>query len=144
MLKFIRTFKHSLPLPSKKHLADAGLDLRSAVDVVIPAQSRRVVSTGWSWHQRQINMYGRIAPRSGLAVNHGIDVLAGVVDAGYQGEIKVVLYNTGSKDFKVAIGDRIAQLIIEQCVTTHVVREASHHLLESGRSTDGFGSTGVQ
>jgi dUTP pyrophosphatase len=87
--------------------------------------------------------YGRIAPRSGLAVKHGIDVLAGVVDSGYRGEVGVVLQNLGLMDFEYREGDRIAQLIIEKC---HDVEweevESEEDLVSSERGEGGFGSTG--
>ena len=104
--------------------------------------------------------YGRIAPRSGLAVKNGIDVMAGVVDSGYRGEVKVLLINLTkpeeqksetlltyesffgpSNNFKVRKGDRIAQLIIEKCHNADW-KEVSI-LPESERSEDGFGSSGV-
>jgi dUTP pyrophosphatase len=85
--------------------------------------------------------YGRVAPRSGLAYNFGIDVLAGVIDPDYRGEIKVILLNTGNEPFVVAHGDRIAQLIIERCVTPSITVVES--LDDTVRGIGGFGSTGV-
>ncbi len=84
--------------------------------------------------------YGRIAPRSGLAAKYGIDVLAGVCDASYRGEVGVVLINHGNAAFPIKPGDRIAQLIIEACapVTWRVVDQLS----DTSRSNGGFGSTG--
>ena len=85
--------------------------------------------------------YGRIAPRSGLAVKRFIDVGAGVIDADYRGEIGVVLFNHSDEDFVVKPGDRIAQLILEK-IETPTVKEAEE-LPDTKRGTDGFGSTGV-
>ena len=84
--------------------------------------------------------YGRIAPRSGLALRDGIGVLGGVVDSGYRGEIGVILINSGSRDFDFYKGDRVAQLIIEKC---HDIEwEECDNLDDSDRGEGGFGSTG--
>jgi dUTP pyrophosphatase len=89
--------------------------------------------------------YGRIAPRSGLALKQGIDVLGGVIDASYRGEIGVILVNTTAKGDELQIthikkGDKIAQLIIEKC---HQVEwEEVKELAETDRGAGGFGSTG--
>ncbi len=84
--------------------------------------------------------YGRIAPRSGLAVKHGIDVLAGVVDADYRGELKVPLINLGSQPIQFEAGERIAQLIIEQAAMCDYVWV--EELSDTERAESGFGSTG--
>merc|ERR1719319_237928 len=85
--------------------------------------------------------YARLAPRSGLAWKHGIDVFAGVIDADYRGEVKVILYNTQDEAFTVKTGDRIAQLILEQIATPEVA--VVEDLEASVRGSGGFGSTGV-
>jgi dUTP pyrophosphatase len=84
--------------------------------------------------------YGRIAPRSGLAAKHGIDVLAGVVDRSYRGALLVVLLNTGSDAVRLDHGERIAQLIIERCETPAV--ELVEDLDATERGANGFGSSG--
>jgi dUTP pyrophosphatase len=85
--------------------------------------------------------YGRVAPRSGLAAKSGIDVGAGVVDADYRGELKVVLFNHSDEPLYVKPGDRIAQLVLERiaCASVHEVDD----LDATDRSADGFGSTGA-
>ena len=125
-------------IPSRATEGSAGYDISSAEDVTIAAKSRAGVSTGISIRVPK-NTYGRIAPRSGLAVKHGIDVLAGVVDFDYTGEVKVILYNTSDEDYFVKKGDRIAQLILERIETPEV--EVVLELSETSR-TGGFGSTG--
>lgn len=125
-------------IPSRATEGSAGYDISSAEDVTIAAKSRAGVSTGISIRVPK-NTYGRIAPRSGLAVKHGIDVLAGVVDFDYTGEVKVILYNTSDEDYFVKKGDRIAQLILERMETPEV--EVVLELSETSR-TGGFGSTG--
>ena len=84
--------------------------------------------------------YGRIAPRSGLAYKHGIDVMAGVVDSDYRGDVGVILINLGDEDFEVKHGDRIAQFIIEDYKPCLPVPALS--LDDTSRGVGGFGSTG--
>lgn len=83
---------------------------------------------------------GRVAPRSGLAAKHGIDTLAGVIDADYRGQVGVILANLSDTDFEIKIGDRIAQLIVEKIAMPEVV--VVEKLEESVRGAGGFGSTG--
>jgi dUTP pyrophosphatase len=79
-------------------------------------------------------------PRSGLAVRHGIDTLAGVIDSDYRGEVKVVLVNHGPEPLAIAPGDRIAQLLVQPVARVRFTRAA---LAPSGRGAAGFGSTGA-
>jgi dUTP pyrophosphatase len=83
---------------------------------------------------------GRVAPRSGLAAKHSIDTGAGVIDADYRGEVKVILFNFSDTDFAIKEGDRIAQLVIERIYTPEVV--VVEKLEASVRGAGGFGSTG--
>ena len=83
---------------------------------------------------------GRIAPRSGLASKHMIDTGAGVIDADYRGQVKVLLFNHGEADFEVKEGDRVAQLVLERIYTPEVLEV--EELEESVRGAGGFGSTG--
>lgn len=128
-------------LPSYANPGDAGADLRSTEDVVIPARGRALVKTG----VRIALPNGFVAlvhPRSGLAVKNGITVLntPGTVDAGYRGELMVTLYNTTDTDFAVSRGDRIAQLLIQQVEHANFI--AVSELPDSARGTGGFGSSG--
>uniref|UniRef100_A0A183BST3 Deoxyuridine 5'-triphosphate nucleotidohydrolase n=1 Tax=Globodera pallida TaxID=36090 RepID=A0A183BST3_GLOPA len=84
--------------------------------------------------------YGRVAPRSGLAVKHSIDVGAGVIDTDYRGELKVLLFNFGETDFQVNEGDRIAQLICERCTRPELTEVGTLEM--TARGANGFGSTG--
>lgn len=116
------------------------MDLVAAEDKVLPPLSRATISTGISMEIPE-GYYGRIAPRSGLAHNHGIDVLAGVVDSGYRGEIKVILYNTDKDEvFQVRQGDKIAQIIIEKHYNFELAEVDD--LSSTPRGEYGFGSTG--
>jgi dUTP pyrophosphatase len=84
--------------------------------------------------------YGRVAPRSGLAVRHGIDVLAGVIDSDYRGEILCALVNHGQEPFEVEPGARVAQLVVEAIATPEPAW--TEELEETARGAGGFGSTG--
>jgi len=129
-------------IPTRSNGTDAGYDLYAAADGRIDGKRRDIVNTGICIAIPE-GYYGRIAPRSGLAVKHGIDVLAGVVDSGYRGEVGVVLQNLSYMDFEYKEGDRIAQLIIEKChgVTWEEV-ETEKDLVSSERGEGGFGSSG--
>jgi dUTP pyrophosphatase len=120
---------------------DAGADLRSTQAVTIPAGERLLVPTGVSI-ALPAGYVGLVHPRSGLAAKHGITVLntPGTIDAGYRGEIMVILYNSSDVDFDVAVGDRIAQLLIQTVETAKFV--AVEKLPESERGETGFGSSG--
>ena len=103
-----------------------------------------VVSTGIGLQKLPDGTYGRIAPRSGLAVKHGLDTLAGVVDPDYRGEIKVVLINTDMRvPFVIKPGYRIAQLILEKYEVANVV-EVANPVVDTERGEGGFGSTGYK
>ena len=129
-------------LPSRNNASDAGADLRSIENVIIPPLSRALINTGLSL-EIPYGFYGRIAPRSGLAVKNGIDVLAGVVDSSYRGPLGIVLYNTDKdKEFVVNIGDRIAQIIFEQ--HWNFKMEEVSDLSDTSRSNSGFGSSGIK
>jgi len=117
-----------------------GYDLYSNESVVVPPTHRALVGTGIAMVLPD-GVYGRVAPRSGLAVKHGIQVGAGVVDPDYTGEVKVVLFNHGDKDFEVKKGDRVAQLILERCETPEV--EEVGTVEDTERGAGGFGSTGA-
>jgi dUTP pyrophosphatase len=127
-------------LPTRGSSGAVGYDLYSIDEVVVSPSQRALVGTGVAVIL-PMNVYGRVAPRSGLAVKHGIQVGAGVVDPDYRGEIKVVIFNQGDRDFVIKKGDRIAQLVLERCETPDV-REIES-LDETDRGSGGFGSTGA-
>lgn len=128
-----------LPLPSKAHQWDAGFDLSAADDVAIGPGERAPIATGFIWRIPR-GYVGRISPRSGLAVKQGIDILAGVVDSGYTGEVKVVLVNHGEAPLHVKRGDRIAQMVITAIHPSGYVTEGMVDYSERG--DNGFGSSG--
>jgi dUTP pyrophosphatase len=120
---------------------DAGADLRSTTALTVPAGSRVMVPTGVSIALPQ-GYVGLVHPRSGLAAKHGITVLntPGTIDAGYRGEIMVILFNSSDTDFEVAVGDRIAQLLIQAVELAKFI--AVDKLPETERGETGFGSSG--
>lgn len=126
--------------PVKGSALSAGFDLAAALPALVPARGRCVVKTGLRIAVPE-GCYGRVAPRSGLAVKRGVDVGAGVVDADYRGEVGVVLFNFGDVDFVVEVGDRVAQLVLEKVAMVDAVRV--EELDDTVRGAGGFGSTGV-
>lgn len=138
----VKRLNSNASLPSKQHSDDAGYDLSACLDspITLAPHERVLVSTGLSV-AIPVGHYGRIAPRSGLALKNGIDILAGVVDSGYRNEVKVILYNTSSESFVIKHGDRIAQLIIEVIKNLDVTEVST--LPSAQRNLGGFGSTGV-
>jgi dUTP pyrophosphatase len=128
-------------LPKYANPGDAGADLKSTEDIVIPARSRALVHTGVKIALPN-GYVALVHPRSGLAAKNGITVLntPGTVDAGYRGELMVTLFNSSDEDFSVRRGDRIAQLVIQQVEAARFVQVTE--LPESERGARGFGSTG--
>lgn len=125
--------------PTRGSSLAAGYDMYASEDVELKARTRALIPTGISIAVPE-GTYGRVAPRSGLAVKNGIDVGAGVIDADYRGEVRVLLFNNSDEDFKVNTGDRIAQLVLEKIVNPEV--EVLDSLDDTTRGSGGFGSTG--
>ncbi|XP_046510687.1 deoxyuridine 5'-triphosphate nucleotidohydrolase, mitochondrial isoform X2 [Equus quagga] len=137
-LRFTRLSEHATA-PTKGSARAAGYDLYSAYDYTVPPMEKALVKT-----DIQIALpsgcYGRVAPRSGLAAKHFIDVGAGVIDEDYRGNVGVVLFNFGKEKFEVKKGDRIAQLICERIFYPEI--EEVQVLDVTERGSGGFGSTG--
>ena len=140
-LKFKRIHPDAV-LPAYAHPSDAGMDVRSVEDLAIAPGKRALVRTGLVMMLPPL-YEAQVRPRSGLALKHGITVLntPGTIDSGYRGEVGVVLINLGQEEFKVAKGDKIAQLVIAP-VTQPEVAEV-FDVDETDRGEGGFGSTGV-
>ncbi len=126
-------------LPSRGSERAAGLDLCAVERVTLAPGARAAVRTGLAVAIPE-GFYGRVAPRSGLAVRHGIDVLAGVIDADYRGEILCALVNHGDEAFEIEPGARVAQLVVESIATPEPFW--AEDLEETERGAGGFGSTG--
>ena len=139
VLKFMKLSENAYT-PSKGSSRAAGYDLKSAYNYIIPASGKVIVKTDIRIRVPE-GTYGRIAPRSGLAAKHHIDVGAGVVDEDYTGNVGVVLFNHAAEEFSVAKGDRIAQLVCEKI--EYPVLEECESLEDTARGSGGFGSTGT-
>jgi dUTP pyrophosphatase len=138
----IRRLDTDLPLPQRAHPGDAGWDLFAVADADIPAGQRAVVGTGVCI-ALPAGYAAFVHPRSGLAARHGVTVLnaPGTVDAGYRGEIKVILLNTDTEQpVFIRRGDRIAQLVVQRVERPVFVEVQT--LPGSQRATGGHGSTG--
>ena len=129
-------------LPAYAHPSDAGMDVRSVADLVIPAGGRALVPTGLvaiipPMYEIQVR------PRSGLALKHGVTVLntPGTIDSGYRGEIGVILANFGDREFSVSKGDKVAQLVFAPVVQPKI--EETDTIDDTDRGAGGFGSTGI-
>jgi dUTP pyrophosphatase len=132
----------ALPLPAYARADDAGLDLHAAEGVTLAPGARALVPTGLALAIPP-GFAGLVLPRSGLALRHGVTLLntPGLIDAGYRGEVKVLLVNLGAVPVTLSRGDRIAQLVVQRVerVTLAPVAE----LPASARGAGGFGSTGA-
>ena len=132
----------ALPLPAYARPDDAGLDLYAAEPVTLAPGARALVPTGIALAIPP-GFAGFVLPRSGLALRHGVTLLntPGLVDAGYRGEVQVLLVNHGDAPVSLSRGDRVAQLVVQR--VEHVMLAAVAELPESARGAGGFGSTGV-
>jgi len=137
----VRLLNPAARLPTRAHSGDAGADLYAAESLTISPGERRDVGTGLALAIPP-GFAGFVQPRSGLAFRHGIMVTnsPGLIDAGYRGELRVSLYNTGREDLCIEVGDRIAQLVIQRVETPSFA--AVDVLEDTDRGSGGFGSTG--
>jgi dUTP pyrophosphatase len=138
----VRRLSEDAVLPSRAHDGDAGLDLCAVEAATIGPGERAMVATGIAV-EIPAGHAGLVLPRSGLAARHGIALVnaPGLIDSGYRGEVKVLLLNTDrSESFEIAIGDRIAQLLVTPFTAAQPV--AVGELAASARGNGGFGSSG--
>ena len=128
--------------PRKAHADDAAFDLRSRIDIDLPVRRSVLVPAGFCM-ELPPGFEAQIRPRSGLALKHDIMLTnsPGTIDAGYRGEVGIIVYNGGSEPFPVKRGDRIAQMVIAQLPEVELA--AAGELNVSDRGEGGFGSTGV-
>jgi len=126
-------------LPSRGSSGAAGYDLSASKDCIVPARGNALVPTDLAIAIPS-GTYARIAPRSGLAWKHSIDVGAGVVDFDYRSAVGVILFNHSDTNFTIKAGDRIAQLILEKIEIAEV--QEVETLEDTARGSGGFGSTG--
>ena len=141
-LRYVRLSEAAVA-PARAHGSDAGFDLHAAESASLEPGDRVSVGTGIALAIRE-GQAGLVLPRSGLAARHGISVVnaPGLIDAGYRGELRVLLLNTDREHpFDVAPGDRIAQLVVVRVEGPRL--QEARELDETGRGFGGFGSTGV-
>jgi dUTP pyrophosphatase len=141
IVRFRRLSDSARP-PTRAHDGDAGFDLHAAEAAALGPGERASVGTGIAVAIPDGHA-GLVLPRSGLAARHGISVVnaPGLIDAGYRGELRVLLLNTDrERSFEVAAGDRIAQLLVVRVEGPQL--EEATNLDETGRGVGGFGSTG--
>ena len=140
----IQLLDPDIEIPSYAKPGDAGLDLRSRVDMKLEPGMRALVPTGLAIAIPE-GYVGLVHPRSGLAIKNGISMVntPGTIDSGYRGEIAVILINHDREEtFEIKRGDRIAQLVIQQVENAELV--AVQELPTSQRGAGGFGSSGVR
>jgi dUTP pyrophosphatase len=138
LLNFKRLDQRAV-LPSRGSSLSAGLDIYTIEDLTIRPGERALAQTGLAVAIPK-GFYGRLAPRSGLATQKGLDTLAGVIDADYRGEIRCLLYNAGDETINLPAQSKICQLIIEKIITPAAVW--ADEISETDRGSGGFGSTG--
>jgi len=145
-MKVRRIGTHDLPLPERAKARDFGYDLRTTAAFTIHPGQRLTVPTGFAY-DFLVDQGAMIWPRSGLADQHGIDTLAGLVDGGYQGEAKAILINHGHEPVSFEAGDRIAQMVIITRVSpaffSTEMEEVEEFTTASDRGVGGFGHTGA-
>lgn len=137
----VRRLRPDVALPSYAHEGDAGLDLAAADETAVPAGQRVAVATGLAIAVPR-GWVGLVHPRSGLALHQGVTVAnaPGTIDAGYRGELKVLLVNLGPRTVVLRAGERIAQLVLQRVGQARIVEVAE--LDTTSRGDGGFGSTG--
>ncbi len=130
-------------VPTQAHPGDAGFDLHAVEQIELAPGSHAGIGCGFAIALPE-GTAGLVVPRSGLALRHGVTVLnaPGLIDAGYRGEVRVILVNHGDEALAIGVGDRIAQLVVVDCVPAAFAEVEM--LPETQRGTDGFGSTGVR
>ena len=138
-LPFVK-FSSRARSPVRSSPLAAGLDLAAATQLVISPGGRAVIPTDIAV-EIPPGHYGRIAPRSGLAMRWGVNVGGGVIDEDFCGPIQILLMNHGTVDFRILVGDRIAQLILEKI--SYVKPKQIERMKITDRNDKGFGSTGT-
>ena len=129
-------------LPHRAHPGDAGMDLCASQALTLAPGEAKRVHTGIAI-ELPAGTEAQVRPRSGLAFKHAVTVLnaPGTIDEGYRGEVGVLLINHGSAPFAIAIGDKIAQMIVQPVLAVQV--EEADTLSDTARAEGGFGSTGM-
>ena len=127
-------------VPCYACLGDAGMDFYSNEEVVLAPNERKLISTGVSMAIPE-GFVGLVWDKSGLAAKHGLKTMAGVIDSGYRGEVRILVHNLSQNDYVVGKGSKIAQMLIQAVEQKEIVEV--EELSETERGTGGFGSTGI-
>lgn len=136
----VKLLSSTAKLPTYAHATDAGMDLYAAESSVIQPGARAIIKTGIAL-AIPAGYVGLVWDKSGIATTTGVTTLAGVIDAGYRGEILIALFNTADTSYAVQAGQKIAQLLIQP--VQQVVIQAVEQLTTAARGDNGFGSTGL-
>ena len=136
----VKKLSYDAIIPSKASPLAAGFDLHAASDCLIHSHDKALIFTDISMSLPP-GSYGRIAPRSGLALNNFIQIGGGVIDNDYRGNVGVLIFNHGHSDFQVKKHDRIAQIIVEKNFYPKIV--ITNSLDETVKNSSGFGSSGL-
>ncbi len=128
-------------IPKKAHHDDAAYDLQAREEVLLPVGKTTLVKTGLSL-ELPIGYEAQIRPRSGLALKHSLTLVnsPGTIDAGYRGEVGIIMMNMGNEDYTIKKGERAAQMVI--CKLPDVELELVDDLSDTNRGEGGFGSSG--
>ena len=142
MIKFKMASGCSDLAPAKAHPDDAAYDLKARTDVELAVGQSTLVPTGL-FLELPVGFEAQVRPRSGLALKHNLSLTnsPGTIDAGYRGEVGVIMFNPGPAVFQVRRGDRIAQMVIAELAAVELV--PAEELSETQRGAGGFGSTGI-
>lgn len=125
--------------PTQGHKGDAGYDLRTPYEVMVPAHGEVTIDTGVHIEVPR-GYYGKLESKSGLNVNHSIVSLGGVIDFGYTGSIRAKLYNLSNEPYTFQKGDKVVQIVFMPCLDVNFV--STDRLADTERGENGFGSTG--
>jgi len=139
--------KSSNPLPTYKHIGDAGMDVRANIDydILLQPKQRVIIDTGLYFNLPD-NVEIQVRPRSGLAARNGITVLnsPGTLDPPYNGMLKIIVLNTSNESFQIQHGDRIAQIVFNKFETVTKFNVVDKFETTTSRGEGGFGSTGIK
>ncbi|OGZ04432.1 MAG: deoxyuridine 5'-triphosphate nucleotidohydrolase [Candidatus Lloydbacteria bacterium RIFCSPHIGHO2_01_FULL_41_20] len=139
MILKLKKLKSDAKLPSYAHPGDAGMDIYSCEERTLLPQEQALISTGIAMEIPD-GYVGLVWDKSGLSTKHGLKTLAGVIDAGYRGEISIAMANVGNDSYTFKKGEKIAQMLIQK--VEHAEFWEVDKLSETSRGTGGFGSTG--
>ena len=135
----VKKLNPNAKLPTYAHPGDAGMDLYAAEATTIPARGRGLVPTGIALAVPD-GYVGLVWDKSSVPANYGVTKMSGVLDSGYRGEIKLVLYNTSDTDCTFEVGQKVAQLLIQPVIQPQIIEV--EELDTTSRGAGGFGSTG--